>query len=136
MGTEQNKITARRFFAEQDRRKGPLAEELCAPHYTAAIVGNPVMDMASHSQFGQRFYAAFPDLEHIIEETVAERNKAVVKFTLHGTHQGSFFGIPPTGKQVTVSAMAILELVEGKVTQLHGIFDQMGLMQQLGVLLK
>ncbi len=134
MSTEQNKMIARRFFAEQDQRKGPLAEEICAASYTASIAGFPPMDRAGHSQFGVMFYAAFPDIAHTIEETIGEGDKVTVHFTLHGMHTGDFMGIPPTGKQVTVSAIAILRLVEGKVAQLQAVFDQMGLMRQLGVL--
>lgn len=134
MTTEQNKAIACRFFAEQDQRKGPLAEEICASSYTASIAGFPAMDRAGHSQFGVMFYQAFPDLFHTIEETVAEGDKVTVHFTLRGTHDGAFGEIPPTGNQVTVSAIAILRLVEGKVAQLQAVFDQMGLMRQLGVL--
>ena len=72
MSTEQNKMIARRFFAEQDQRKGPLAEEICAASYTASIAGFPPMDRAGHSQFGVIFYRAFPDMFHMIEETIGE----------------------------------------------------------------
>jgi steroid delta-isomerase-like uncharacterized protein len=134
MSTEQNKMIACQFFVEQDRRKGPLAEELCAANYTASIAGNPIMDRAGHSQFGCMFYNAFPDIAHSIEETIAEADKVTVHFTLHGAQTGDFFGIPPTGKQISVSAIAILHIVEGKVARLQAVFDQMGLMRQLGAL--
>ena len=42
-------------------------------------------------------------------------------------------GIPPTGRAITVSATVILTVEDGKVTHLHGIFDQLGLLRQLGV---
>ena len=134
MSTAQNKITARRFFAEQDQRKGPLAAEICAANYTAAIAGFPPMDVAGHSQFGLLFYQGFPDMAHTSEETIAEEDTVTVHFTLHGTHTANFMGIPATHKPVTVSAIAILRFVEGQVAQLQAVFDQMGLMRQLGVL--
>jgi steroid delta-isomerase-like uncharacterized protein len=90
------------------------------------------MDLEGHKQFASMFYAAFPDLRHVIEDTVAEGDKAVVSFTLEGTHKGDFMGIPATGKKVRVSAIVIFQIADGKVTQVFGIFDQAGMMQQLG----
>ena len=132
--SEESKTIARRFFEEQDRRKGPPPAELCAPTYRIHIVGSPPMDLEGHSQFGTMFYSAFPDLEHIIEDTVAEDGKAVLRFTLHGTHKGDFMGIPPTGKEVRVACMAIFQIADGKITEVYGILDQFGMMQQLGVI--
>lgn len=132
--SEENKTIAISFFEGQDRQKGPPPRELCAPTYRIHIPGSPPMDLEGHSQFGTMFYSAFPDLEHIIEDTVAEDGKAVVRFTLHGTHQGVFMGIPPTGKEVWIACMAIFQIADGKITQVHGMFDQFGQMQQLGVI--
>ncbi len=134
MSVEENGIIGRRFFEEQDLRKGPLADELCAPGYTAYIPGSPPMDFEGHSQFGLMFYAAFPDLGHTIEDTIAEEDSVAVRFTLSGTHEGDFMGLPATGRRITVSAIAILRIAGGKVTGLHAVFDALGLMQQLGAI--
>jgi predicted ester cyclase len=134
MSAEQNQQLARRFFAEQDLRKGPLAPELCAPNYVARIGSNPPMDRDGHSQFGMMFYAAFPDMYHSIDETFADGDKVGVRFTLRGTHKGNFLGVPPSDKQVTVTANIVLHFVDGKVTELFGEFDALGLMQQINAL--
>jgi len=42
-------------------------------------------------------------------------------------------GIPPTNKPIVVSAMVLMTVVEGRVTHLQGIFDQLGLLRQIGV---
>jgi len=120
------------FFAEQDRLRGGPANELCAPEYTAQIGANPPMPLAGHQQFAAMFYAAFPDIHHVIEETVAEPDRVAVRFTLHGTHTGDFMGLPATGRTVAVPAIAILRVAAGKVTELHAVFDQAGMMRQLG----
>ena len=120
------------FFAEQDRLLGGPAEELCAPDYTAQIGANPPMPLAGHQQFARMFYAAFSDLRHVIEDTVAEPDRVAVRFTLHGTHSGDFMGLPATGRAIAVPAIAILRVADGKVTDLRAVFDQVGMMQQLG----
>jgi steroid delta-isomerase-like uncharacterized protein len=130
--SEENKAIGQRFFEEQDRLRGGPADQLCASSYTIHIAGMGPMDLEGHKQFASMFYAAFPDLQHVIEDTVAEGDKEVVSFALEGTHKGDFMGIPATGKEVRVSAIAILQIADGKVARIDAIFDQAGMMQQLG----
>lgn len=69
----------------------------------------------------------------IIEDLIAEGDKVVFRFTASGTHQGEFMGIPPTEKRVTIMEIRIYRIIGGKIVECWGLFDQMGLMQQLGV---
>ena len=129
-----NQSVGVRFFQSQDQRQGGPAPEFCAPTYVAYISGSPPLTCEGHDQFGQVFYTGFPDMRHYFNEVVAENNTEVVHFTLKGTHTGNFAGIPPTGRAVTISATGIFHLDNGKVAELYGTFDRMGLMQQLGVI--
>jgi len=124
---------ARLFFESQDRLRGGPDPALCAPGYVSRIGSMPPMTLADHHQFATAFYRGFPDLLHTIHETIAGDGKAVVRFTLRGTHKEEFMGIPPTGKPVQVGAIAIFTLADGKISELHGQFDQLGMMRQLGV---
>ncbi len=65
---------------------------------------------------------------------IAEGEKVVSRLTVHGVHQGDFQGIPPTGKAVMQTGIDILRLAGGKVIERWGEFDNLGLMQQLGVI--
>ena len=123
----------RRFFEAQDRLRGGPDPDLCAPGYVSRIGSIPPMTLADHQQFATAFYGAFPDLMHTIHETVAGDGKAVVRFSLRGTHKNAFMGIPATGKEIEVGAIAIFTIADGKITELHGQFDQLGMMRQLGV---
>jgi SnoaL-like polyketide cyclase len=49
-----------------------------------------------------KLFPAFPDGQWIDEEQGAEGDKVVTRFTFYGTHQGTFMGIPPTGRRVAV----------------------------------
>jgi len=53
---------------------------------------------------------------------------------LHGQHTGNFRGIPPTGRQVRISGINVLRIVGGKIVEAWAISDNLGLMQQLGVI--
>lgn len=124
---------ASQFFHGQDRLRGALPPELCAPSYRAEIVGFPAMDAAAHGEFGKVWYEAFPDITHTIDEARPTDTGIVVRFTARGTHTAPFMGIPATNREVSASAFVLMTIVDGKVTHLRAMFDQMGLMRQLGV---
>jgi steroid delta-isomerase-like uncharacterized protein len=124
----------RRFFAEQDRLRGGPSPELCAANYVAVIGGNPAMDRDGHQQFAAAFYAAFPDATHTVDDAFAAGDRVAVRFTIRGTHRGAFFGIPATGKPIVVTANILMALADGKVTRLSGVFDEAGLLRQIGVI--
>ena len=79
------------------------------------------------------FLTAFPDIHWALEEQIAEAEKVVSRFTMTGTHQGEFLGIPATGKSVNVWGVVIDVVRDGKFSESRIIMDTLGLMQQLGV---
>lgn len=133
MSLEANNALGRGFFEAQDRLRGGPDPDLCAPAYTAYIGDNPPMTRVQHEGFAKAFYAAFPDLGHTIEESLAEADKVAVRLTIRGTHTADFMGIPPTGRKIEIGLIVILRVADGKVAELRAQFDQMGMMRQLGV---
>ena len=77
-------------------------------------------------------FAAFPNWHTTIEDLIAEGDKVVVRMTQRGTHQGTFFGLAATGKQVTVAGIAIFRLRDGQIVEEWLLTDQLNAMQQLG----
>jgi predicted ester cyclase len=131
---QANAALGRRFFAEQDRLRGGPAPELCAAGYTAALGAYPAMNRAQHEGFAQMFYGAFSGLRHEVEHVTADVASAAVRFILHGEHSGTWFGIAPTSRTIRVVAHVVLDIEGGKVTALRGVFDEAGLLRQLGAL--
>ena len=131
---ERNKTLGRQFFEEQDRLKGGPAPALCAPDYSARIGGSPPMTREAHEGFAKAFYGAFDGLHHTVEEVFATEDRVAVRFVLRGTHTGSFFGIPATGRAITVPANIVMHVSAGRVTELYGVFDEAGMLRQLGVI--
>ncbi|WP_029112278.1 ester cyclase [Mycobacterium sp. URHB0044] len=74
----------------------------------------------------------FPDIHWTVEETIAEGNRIAARFTMRGTHQGDFFGIPPTGNEISVQALNFYHLADGKIVNERGQPDLLGIMQQIG----
>jgi predicted ester cyclase len=79
------------------------------------------------------FITAFPDLNVTNEDLVAEGDFVMQRWTSHVTHNGPLLGNPPTGKKVTLQGINLFRINNGKIAERWGVFDAMGLMQQLGV---
>jgi predicted ester cyclase len=79
------------------------------------------------------YISALSDRHVTVEDMAAEGDKVAVRLTFSGAHTGGLMGIPPTGKQVKVSAINIFHLVDGKAVEQWTNSDDLGMMQQLGV---
>ena len=77
---------------------------------------------------------AFPDLYLTLGDILAEGDRVAFRYTMEGTHQGDFVGIPPTGKPFSVEGMIIARVVDSKAVERWANLDTLGLMQQLGVI--
>ena len=98
------------------------------------VQGFEPMDAAAHGEFGRAFYVGFTDLYHTIDETLVVGDRVLTRFTLRGTHTAPFMGVPASGKRIEVQAFVWLTVAAGKVRHLRAIFDQLGLLRQLGAL--
>ena len=68
-------------------------------------------------------------------QAFASSNDVARRWTLQGIQRREFLTIPPTGKQVTILGIGIVQVVDGKIAAEWLKFDQVGLLQQLGVIL-
>jgi steroid delta-isomerase-like uncharacterized protein len=87
-----------------------------------------------HKQLLAMFRAAFPDQRVTIEDLVAEDDRVVNRSTYTGTHLGEFQGIPPTGKRFTIGGINVSRIANGRIVEDWTILDQLGMLQQLGVI--
>jgi predicted ester cyclase len=78
--------------------------------------------------------AAFPDIHFTSEDVLVDRDKVIVRWTCHGTHQGEFRRIAPTRKQVTFAGITIYRVANGKIVERWSQEDGVSLLQQLGAL--
>ena len=132
---EENKVFVRRWYEEAvNRLDTTLINQFCHP------------DILSHDTKGDQrgiedgpkaafelFKDGFPDLHIAIEDMVAQGDRVAIRWTATGTHTGELMGIPATGKKICVTGIDINRIAGGKIVEHWGNFDQMGMMQQLGV---
>jgi steroid delta-isomerase-like uncharacterized protein len=77
---------------------------------------------------------AFPDLRFTIEDTIVEGEKLVACWTISGTHQGEYVGIPATGRKISLEGITIHHIRNGKILDSYARWDVLGLMRQLGAI--
>jgi predicted ester cyclase len=80
------------------------------------------------------FEASFSDVERRIIETIATPVHVVTVMDLSGTHTGEWMGHAPTGKRFTVRNVQVIALKDGLPVNRWGSTDQLGIMQQLGLI--
>ena len=129
-----NTDTLRRVFSLMDEKNHPAIRELLAPQFSAVMGGNPPMSADEWAGISEMMYAAFPDGKHIIDEALEIGDRVVLRGSFCGTHEGEFMGMPPTGKEITVTFMNIDRFAGDKLIEHRAEVDMAGLMQQLGAI--
>jgi steroid delta-isomerase-like uncharacterized protein len=135
MSTEGDKAAVRRFREAFNSGDLDGAVAVLAPHAVVHLSGAPdPLTVEAFKQFGALIMKAFPGGTATIDDLIAEGDKVVSRLTFRGTHAGDLMGIAPTGKSVTVSEIIIDRFADGKIVESWRLFDQMAMMQQLGVI--
>lgn len=138
MSTEEIKALAHRFHMDIFQ-KGDLAvaDEILGRDFINHFPGYPPewqRGPEGVKKLATAIRTAFPDDARIThEETLVEGDKVVIRWKMSGTQKGDMFGIPPTGKQMTVTGIDIFRIAGGKIVEFWQNWDQLGMMQQLGV---
>jgi steroid delta-isomerase-like uncharacterized protein len=134
MSAEENKAVTRGFMEAFSRHD----LDACEPFLDENIVvhGFPGLPPGrdAYRGVGQMFLSAFPDSNITVEDMLADGDKVAVRYMYTGTHQGELQGIPATGKEIAVQGILINRIVNGKIVERWEIFDQMAMLQQLGVM--
>jgi steroid delta-isomerase-like uncharacterized protein len=132
--SEQNKQLVRRAIEEvYNRGNLDLVDELVSSNFVAYSPSEEIRRPSGIKQYVTELRAAFPDLHMTIEDQVADGDRVVTRWTATGTHTGPFHGIPPTGKAGKITGIDIDRIVNGKTVECWTNSDDLGLLQQLGV---
>jgi predicted ester cyclase len=136
MSTEENKAIVRRL-TEEVWVKGNLAvaDELVSPDFVFHDPYGETRGIDGFKQMVKATHAAFSDLQATIEDQIAEGDKVATRFTQRCTHTGElvWWGLAPTGKQVTITGTVTNRIEDGKIVERWVDLDLLGMMQQLGV---
>ncbi len=130
--SEENKALARRSWEIVNHPDS--LEEAYAPDVVWHMPDQEVRGIEEAKQFVSMFKTAFPDMRATVEDVVAEGDKVVTRVTIRGTHQGEVeeFG-PPTGRQMEGHSLSLHRIEDGKIVEEWNSWDNLSLMQQLGL---
>ncbi len=134
MSLEENRAVVQRAVDAFNQGDWEAVDRLFAASYVdhdPARAGFPT-GPEGVKQAWSAFRAAFPDLQGVIEDTIAEGDKVVVRGVVSGTHHGELMGIPPTGNLVSVPLIDINRIENGQLVERWGLADMLGMLQQLG----
>ena len=136
MSTEENKAIIRRM-TEEFYNQGNIesADQFFADTYVHHDPASPqVRDRDGLKETVRAFCAGCPDLHITIDDLVAEGDMVAKRWTYHATHTNDLGGMPPTGKRITMSGLELFRLANGKITECWLGYDNLSMMQQLGVI--
>lgn len=124
----------RRFVQFINTADEKLGEELIAPNaeFYVPFQSEPLIGPSGWLKAVEVMRGGFPDVQRTLEELVVEGEKVAARYTMRGTHEGTFFGVPATGKQIAIQTMNFYAIADGKIVGERGQPDLLGLMQQIG----
>jgi steroid delta-isomerase-like uncharacterized protein len=131
---EQNKAIARRAF-EEILSGGRF--ELAAQLYAKDFINHGIHRDASLEEDQaalKGWHQAFSDIAIVPEKLIAEGDLVAIYWIARGTNTGTGNGLPATGKKAELTGITIWRIVDGKIREEWSAFDQLSMMQQLGLL--
>jgi steroid delta-isomerase-like uncharacterized protein len=137
MGLEENKAVVQRLFEAINNGNLDELPQVVAPD---VVDHNAVIFMQPEGPGGVRegirmLLQGFPDLRLTTEDLIAEGDRVAARFTVSGTNTGDYRGLPaPTQQHFESEAIAILRIADGRVAEIRGTADRLGMLTQLGIL--
>jgi len=116
---DQNKALVRRIY-EDMWNKGSLSAAV-------EIFAHP----EGVQKFMGEFLKAFPDLQHTVEELIAEDDRVAARFSAKGTHTGPWKQYPPTGNPIHYTGITVAHIEGGIIVEHHTWWDTLEVIEQI-----
>jgi steroid delta-isomerase-like uncharacterized protein len=135
---KSHKVFFKQFVQFINTADETLAQQLISPEAKFYVPGQsePLRGPNGYLMIIGMMRSGFSDIQWTLEEMVSEEDKAAIRFTMQGTHDGTFSGVPPTGKSIKVQAMNFYRLADNQIIEEYGQPDLLGLLQQIGAVPK
>jgi predicted ester cyclase len=130
MSVKENKAIARRLV-EGGWANPEIMDEIVAPDF---VWHHDPEGREAYKGAWIGWFAGIPDARMIVEDTIAEGDKVLVRWACSGTQTGNLWGIPPTNKQVSVKGNFAFRLAGGKIVEQWGIWTSRDLFTQLDLI--
>ena len=135
---EANKALVRRWFEEVwNKGRTEAIDEMFAAdgiaHGLSGEAEGPLKGPADFKPFHEIFRGAFPDIEVIVEDMIAEGDKVGARCSVRGKHAGDHLGVAATNAPVDFSGVSIVRIKDGKIVEAWNNFDFMKMNKQIGI---
>jgi len=136
--SEENKALIRRWFEEVWNKKNAAAiDEMFAADGIAHGLGDDakvsMKGPADFKPFHAIFCGAFPDIQVVVEDVIAEGDKVAARCSVRGKHTGDNLGVAASNAAVDFSGMVIVRIKDGKIVEAWNNFDFQRMNQQIGI---
>ena len=135
--TTANKEVVRQWFSALDAQDFDALTNLMDEQF---VIPTRIIDGADRAvgrnatfELIRGFYRSFPDYTHDIEDMIAEGDRVAVRVVLRGTQLGEYAGIAPTGRQVSYAGTYMVTVIDGVLTEVWSLDDEINLRSQLGM---
>jgi len=117
--TSRNKALMRRIYEEMWNQGKPAV--------AVEIFERP----AGVERFVSQFLRSFPDLQHTVEEMIAEGDRVAVKFSAHGIHAGQWMHFAASGRSIHYNGVTWARIAGDKIIEHHTWWNKAGLIEQV-----
>lgn len=133
---DANKALVASYYQAIGKGDTTILAQIFAPDFKQYVSGaTPPIDIDGKVKRLVGFKTAAPDIKITVNNMTAEGDYVTVVMTVKGTNQGAFMGIPPTGKAITVTAIEVFHIENGKIVEQWGGPDLLDLLQQIGAVI-
>lgn len=135
---QANKALVRRWFEEVwNKGRAEAIDEMFAAdgiaHGLSDDAENPLQGPADFKPFHETFRGAFPDIEVIVEDLIAEDDKVAARCSVRGKHTGDHLGVAASNAPVDFTGVSIVRIKDGKIIEAWNNFDFMRMNRQIGI---
>jgi len=137
--SQENKALLRRWFEEVwNKGRAEAIDEMFAAdgiaHGLSDDAENPLKGPAGFKPFHEIFRGAFPDIEVVVEDMLAEGDLVAARCSVRGKHTGDHLGVAATNAPVDFTGMSIVRIKDGKIVEAWNNFDFMKMNKQIGAI--
>jgi steroid delta-isomerase-like uncharacterized protein len=137
--SEENKALVRRWFEEVwNKGRSEAIEEMFAADGIAHGLSDDseklMQGPADFKPFHAAFRGAFPDVDIIVEDLIAEGDKVAARCSVRGKHTGDHLAVAASNAPVEFTGIAIVRIKDGKIVEAWNNFDFLRMNKQIGVM--
>jgi steroid delta-isomerase-like uncharacterized protein len=135
MALEEEKVLVGRCFGELwGEGQLDVADEIMSPDYVCHAPGaRDLQGREALKELVGAYRRGFPQLQIEVRNQLAEGDRVVTEFDMHGDHTGKWMGVPATKRPMTLSCCAFSRVADGMIAEQWFEWERRKLLEQLGL---